>query len=243
MQRLRKICCLLLALAASTPAVAQGADILTEVPNDALGFVLVHNLAAVDAKVGRLATMLQRNLPRPLSFLREVTGIGDGLRADGDFLLVLFPNDGDGPLQFCVWLPVADYDRFIKSLGATSIEGIAAATIAGEDLLVARRGDWALVMDPDQRDRLAQLAAATPAPPPMPAWKPWINSNDVTVVAFAPGLHQILAWLDENADADNKVDDNPFGSLNVERGEHAMVATNANRGSADVLDNVKAEYK
>ena len=100
--------------------------------------------------------------------------------------------------RFCVWLPVADYDRFIKSLGATSIDGIAAATIAGEDLLVARRGDWALVMDPDQRERLAELAAATPAPPPMPAWKPWINSNDVTVVAFAPGLREFFAWLEDD---------------------------------------------
>ncbi len=243
MQRLRNICFVWLILAASAPILARGADILTEVPNDALGFVLVHNFTAVDAKVGRLATTLQRNLPRPLSFLQAVTGISDGLNADGDFLLVLFPEAGDGQLQFCVWLPIADYDRFTKSIGAASIEGIAAATIAGEDLLVARRGDWALVMDPDQRDRLADLAAATPSPPPMPAWKPWINSNDVTVVAFAPGLQQIFAWLDEDGDAGDKVDDNPFGSLNVNRSEQALVATNANRGSADALSSVKGEFQ
>ena len=243
MHHFRKTCRVLFVLAALAPIRVRGADILTEVPNDALGFVLVHDLTAVDAKVGRMAMLLQRNLPRPLSFLREVTGISDGLRADGDFLLVLFPNGGDGQLQFCVWLPVADYDRFIKSLGATSIEGISAATIAGEDLLVARHGDWALVMDPDQHERLAELAAATPAPPPMPAWKPWINSNDVTVVAFAPGLQHILAWLDESDSAGDKVLDNPFGSQNINRGEHALVGTNANRGSADVLESVKAEFR
>ena len=149
----------------------RASDLLDEVPNDALGFVYVHNLSAVDAKVGRLEAALQHSLPRPLAFLQQMAGVSEGLKRDGDFLLVLFPEGGDsgGAWRYCVWVPVADYDKFLNSVHAKSVEGIATATIAGEDLLVARHEDWALVMDPDQRERLTELAAATPAPPPMPA--------------------------------------------------------------------------
>ena len=128
------------------PGICQGADVLNELPDDALGFVLVRNVGVVDGKIGQLAASLQRNLPQPLGFLKDVTGIGDGLDTTGDFLLAFLPGpEGNEPaLRFGVWLPVKDYGRFLKSLKATSIEGVAAVTVAGEDLLVARCGKWAL---------------------------------------------------------------------------------------------------
>ena len=250
MQRPRTFFSLLLATVLLVPAVGRGAEVLDEVPNDALGFVLVHNLTSVDTKVAQLATLLQRALPLPLAFLKDIAGVSEGLNADGDVILALFPDGGGSArqLRFCVWLPVSDYDAFIKSIGATSIEGIAAATIANEDLLVARRGDWALVVDPDQRDRLVQLVDATPSPPAMAGWKPWINSNDVTVVAFAPGVRELVAWLQSSGDGDNKVgadnqsDDDLFGAAD-DNGDDAFVAANANRPSSDMLENVKAEFR
>lgn len=246
---IRSIVCLILLILA--PAVSRGADILAEVPSDALGFVLIHKLTSVDAKIGQLATRLQRNLPRPLAFLKDVTGISDGLNAEGDFLLVLFPeaNGNDQQLRFCVWLPVHDYDRFITSIGAKSIDGIAATTIAGEDLLVARRGDWALLMDPDQRDRITQLAAATPAQPTpqIAAWKDWTNTNDITLVAFATGVQKTLTWIEEDAAANNEPGpveaDDPFGALDANGTRAAIVALNAGRTSPDLFGQVKTEFQ
>lgn len=237
-------CACLLALLTFAPACARGAEILNEVPADSLGFVLVHNLSAVDAKVGQLATLLQRNLPRPLAFLKNVTGISDGLNADGDLMIALFPSpEGDeGRLRFCVWLPVADYDRFLNSIGATSIDGIAVASIAGEDLLIARRGEWALVMDPDQRGHIAELAAATAATSPVAAWRKWINSNDVTFVAFAPGVQELLAWTlaaPEESTTPQPAGDNPFGARNAPANRRAIVAAAAIRTPADILESAK----
>ena len=94
----------------------RAADLIDEVPNDALGFVYAHNLAAVDAKIGQLSATIQHNLPRPLELARQVTGVREGIKTDGDFLVVLFPESGDngGPIRFCVWVPVVDYDRFLS---------------------------------------------------------------------------------------------------------------------------------
>jgi hypothetical protein len=241
-------CVAIVALSISTsPGVLGASDLLDEVPNDALGFVFVHDLSAVDIKVGQLAATLQHNLPRPLAFLQQVAGVSEGLKSDGDFMLVLFPEGGDGggSWRFCVWLPVADYDKFLNSVHAKSVEGIAAATIAGEDLLVARHEGWALVMDPDQRERLSELAAAAPAPPPMPAWKPWMNSNDLTVVGFAPGLREIQNWADEDAAGEersgsNAQADNLFGQANPNRGAGTIPV---NRRTANTLQNAKVEFR
>lgn len=208
---LRAACVALLVL---VPVQVQSASVLSEVPSDALGFAIVHNLSAVDTKVGQLMASLQRSIPRPLAFLKEFAGIADGLNPEGDFLLVLLPStNGDSQeLVYCVWLPVADYDRFLSSVGATSLDGVAAATIAGEDLLVARRGNWALIMDPDQRDRIAQMAAAPAAPPEMPSWSKWIETNDVTTVALQPGLRAIAAMMGEESAAETPPTANPNGS-------------------------------
>jgi hypothetical protein len=224
---------------------SRAADVLTELPSDTLGFVHVRNLSAVDVKVGQLATLLQRNIPRPLEFLKAFAGIAEGLDRDGDLLVAFCPSaSGDGSLVFCVWLPVSDYDRFLASLGATSIDGVAAATIAGEDLLVAHRGEWALVMDPDQRERIAQLAATEASPPKLPTWNTWIEANDVTVVAFPMGVRSLVALAtaaDPNAAGSPTV--NKVTPVDPNAARRAYYSTRRYMTLADILENVKSEFK
>jgi len=223
--------------------VTHAADILDEVPSDSLGFVVVHNLSAVDAKVGQLAALLQRNLPRPLAFLKNLTGVSDGLQTEGDLMIALFRSaeGADDRIRFCVWLPVTDFDRFLDSLGATSIDGVAAATIAGEDLLIARRGAWALIMDPDERSHITQLAAAPVAHSPVAAWRPWVNANDATFVAFNPGVELLLEWTlatpDEGPSPEPAAED-PFGARNAPN-RRAVVVASSMRSPADLLQNAR----
>ena len=113
------------------------------------------------------------------------------------------PRGDKSRLRFGVWLPVSDYAQFAKSIGASSVDGISTVTDCGEDLLVARRGEWALVMDTDQRERMTQLVAASASPPVSPqiaGWKKWIDANDVTVVAYAAGVRELLSWADDSDD-------------------------------------------
>jgi hypothetical protein len=259
MQRIR---ILFVAILLLCPAPCRAADVLNEVPKDLLGFVLIRNLSAFDANVGQLAALLQRNVPRPLSFLKDVTGISDGLNPDGDFVVAFIAADGSGGrAQFCVWLPVTDYDRFIKSVGGTSIDEVAAATIAGEDVLIAHCREWAVIMDPDQRERIMELAAAKPSAPALAdwggwidakgatqpkydAWRKWIDSNDVTVVAFAPGVVTLVDWLQIAEAGPEKQTDpgDPFGARNGPANRRTFAA-NAFRTGPDVLESAKTAVR
>lgn len=229
------------ALIGLLPIFANGADLLAEIPNDAMGFVLVHDPTAVDGKVNQLNSILHRNLPQPLAFLKNAIGISDGVNPQGDFLIVFFPTAGDGRIQFGVWVPVKDYDRFLKSVGASADQTVATAKITGEDLIVARHNEWALIMDPEQRTRLTDLVAGTAAASLPPNWKDWMTTNDVTVVAFAPALQLFGKWLGtENAE---NPDDSPFGSSNLpyERQRVRLVALNG--GANDMLQGAKLQIQ
>jgi hypothetical protein len=157
---------------------------------------VARDIGSNDAKIQRLLTTLQTPLGGPLAFLQAATGISDGLNRRGDLLLAVLPGDAGAELpKFCVWFPVADYERFVASLGSKPASSITAVTVGGVDLLVGKHGDWALVMDPDERERMERMLAAKPTPPRQAAaWKTWIETNDVTCVALSGALHDILTW-------------------------------------------------
>lgn len=166
---------------------------LERLPNDALGFVVVRDLARLDARTESLMKVFNAPFPGPLAFLKLAAGVSDGLDTHGELLVAAIPGER---LKLCVWIPVEDYDRMIASLDGTTQERIAAVTIAGEDVLMAKQGDWALVMDPDQRAVMEALMDATPAPQPrIVAWRPWIETNDVTVVLLPSGIRTAWTWL------------------------------------------------
>jgi hypothetical protein len=179
-------------LAATRPTT--GADVLQNVPRDALGFVVIRNLSASDQKVQRLISNLQTEAIGPLAFLRLTAGIGAGLDTAGDFLLAVLPSkNGAEKPEFCVWLPVSDYDRLLSSLSGRPAPGIMTISIAGEDLLIARDEDWALIMDPDQNARMEQVLADKASAPELIAnWRAWSATNDISVVALTGGVRAIL---------------------------------------------------
>jgi hypothetical protein len=174
---------------------ARGADVLQKLPEDALGFVVVRNAGSTDDRVQKLGEALRLYGAGPLSFLRDATGIDDGLDDQGDFLVAALPGrDSNGRLELCVWLPVSDYNRLLASLGGQSVQGIGVVTVAGEDLLFAQHDKWALVMDPDQRDRMERILAGSADPPSaVSIWDKWVDECDVAAVAFDSGVKEIYA--------------------------------------------------
>lgn len=243
MQSLSTLRCAVLAFTALVSTAAQAEELLTQIPPDAMGYVYVHNLQMVDAKVRKLASTVQYAIPRPLLLLQSVTGIGAGLKVDSDAMLVLLGDgSGSGPIQFCLWLPVSNYDELLGSLHANSMGDIAAATIVGEDVLVARRSDWALIMDPDQRDRLKELTTATPTPTPAaaPLWKDWVETNDITAVAFAPGVHQLIGLIDDGDES--RDDDSPFSAVDADN-RASLAAVTPPRAATGALSMLQNELR
>ena len=238
-----------LALLALLPTATRAADVLQNVPHDALGFVVLKNLTATDTKFDRLLKTLNVDYPSPLVFLKAVTGIDEGLDPQGDFLLAVLPPNGtpNAPPQYCVWLPVADYDRMLNSLEALPSDEIAAVRVAEEDLLIAHHGDWALVMDPDQRDRMVRLLKE-PANPPaaVASWKSWIDENDVAAVLLHDGIQQILQWSGKPPKAPGKpaaeesVDD-IFGQTEEAAADNPFAATDGQLPPNPLYDPIRLE--
>ncbi len=224
------------------------ADVLQHVPHDALGFVVIKNLAATDTKVDRLLKTLNSPYPSPLVFLKAVTGIDEGVNAQGEFMLAVLPGagDDDSAPQFAVWLPISDFDSMLKSLDATPGDAISAIRVADEDLLIARLGDWALIMDPDQRGRMEKMLSDKPTPPAtIAAWKDWIDDNDVAAVVLPGGVSATLRWaakapagFPENPAADVESADDLFGA--AEEVDDPFVAANAVPASGGIYEPVHA---
>lgn len=184
------IVCLLLSAAA-----ACAAEVLDQVPHDALGFVVVRNLSQTDARVGQALGAAGSRLPGPLALLKSTTNFDAGVDLRRDMLVVLLPSADDSQqYHLAVWLPVDDYEALVRSLDGDPARRIAAVTIAGEDLLVVAHGEWAVVMDPDERGRLEQLRNESSAPPPQLAeWSAWIDANDAAVVVLPAGMRALWA--------------------------------------------------
>ena len=145
-------------------------------------------------------------------------------------------------MQFCIWLPITDYKTFLNSIHATSIDGVAATTIGGEDLLVANHGNWVLIMDPDQRDRITKLAAGATSPAPLRPWMDWINANDVSIVVLESGVHSVLNRMFDDeldqAELNEPADDGfPQRSRNAARSAPSRPI----RSPADLFENGKTE--
>ncbi len=185
-------CALLLVVA--TPAAAM--NVLRQVPRDALGLAVIRNLAEADAKTGKLLEFLGVRSAGPLALINSIAALDAGLDQRRDLLVVLLPpEDNARKIQLAVWLPVKNYDALVRSLDGDPDRRIAAVTVAGEDLLVVRQADWAVLMDPDQRDRLEALQsdASTEIPQQLDEWAEWINANDATLIALPAGVRALWA--------------------------------------------------
>lgn len=175
-------------LAASSRARCD--EVLQQVPRDALGLIVVHNLSEADSKAGKTLGALGSRLPGPLALLKSIAGIQAGLDERRDLMIVLLPPEQESArLSLALWLPVEDYDALVHSLDGDPGRRIAAVTLAGEDLLVVQQDKWAVVMDPDQRDRLEMLRETKSAPPQqVHDWYKWIDANDAAVVVLPSGM-------------------------------------------------------
>ncbi|MEX2317220.1 MAG: hypothetical protein WD669_08715 [Pirellulales bacterium] len=174
-----------LLLSVAIAAGGRAADVLDNVPPDALGLLVVRDLQAVDAKI-RESKLVPASLNGPLALLQLVLGPNNGIDPRGDYLLAVLSSDESlekSPL--CVWLPIGDYDRFARALGGDPRQRITVITVMGEDVLCAQHGKWALVMDADQRQRMDHMLAGESTPPrQIAAWREWLKGNAVAAVVL-----------------------------------------------------------
>lgn len=170
---------------------AHGEGIFDHVPADALGVVVVRNLAAADAKIQTLeqvfAGVTDAPLPAPLALFKAATGFGEGLDENGDALLALLVGDDErGDPKPMLLIPVSDYARFAAAIGADDSGEVARVRIAQQEVLAARRGDHALFMNVEHRPTMEAMLAAPPtkALPVFDELAGWLQHADVAGVVL-----------------------------------------------------------
>ncbi|RIK81447.1 MAG: hypothetical protein DCC67_08240 [Planctomycetota bacterium] len=189
----------------SAYAVAVAEPILNHLPHDAIGFVAVRNLASTNRKIEQVERVFQhlapQPLPAPLPTLKAATGLGPGLNEEGDALLAILPgSDGarSEPIPLLL-IAVADYAAFADTISADASGEICRVTIAGQEVLAAKRGGYAALMNVDNRDRFESLLAAEAAPlRELASLDEWLARVDAAAVVTPAGVDMLAAMARED---------------------------------------------
>lgn len=201
----------------------QAENVLDYLPEDALGFVLVHNLEEADKKCDQLVRIFELSLPAPLTFAKRLTGLGEGLDLKGDLLVSLIPgSDASSSPEPLVLLPVADYEKFAVSVHGDPSGEVCRVVIAGEDVLVARHGPYAMIMNVDNRETLTLLIGLeADSVDRLEPWTAWLDDNVATVAVMPPGVKKLLKLSHQGLAAqrqsfDEEFDDPEFSEVLME---------------------------
>jgi hypothetical protein len=185
---------------------ARAQDLLDLVPHDALAFVVVRDIASVRTQISRFA---DPNAPNPLidlfpeSLINAAIGNNPGLNARGDLLFVLHASDRpltESPLS--VWLPVRDYAAFVRGLRGNADDRITVITVQRQDMLCAKQGAWALIMDATDRERMeATLGGPPKVPARVAAWRELFTANPISagILQTDASRRTLRGWYTETA--------------------------------------------
>jgi hypothetical protein len=178
--------------------------VLNAIPQDALGFAIIHNLDEAGSSVEGLAKLVQAPLPDILNWVKERTGVREGLDEQGDAALVL--TNIDGQFKLVVLLPVDSFDDFFESLNSVETDGIVEVQIAGAPTVVARQGDYAALASVRDRDELERFLASTTNMANDEQLAPWLDANKASIVVTRRGIEQLLPKLIKGIrDIQNKI--------------------------------------
>ena len=151
---------------------AEADEILDYLPEDALGFVVVRDLGVASERIQKVAMSARLALPGPLGSLKFATGIAAGLDEQGDLLVALIPGSRPAePPEPMVLLPIANYDDFAASVKADPSGKVSSVTIADEEVLVAKQGPFAMLMNTEDRESLELITSLESSP--VEVLSPW----------------------------------------------------------------------
>lgn len=192
LQRGFSVVCLLLVAAGS---LAQARDsVLSAIPSDALGFVVVHNLAGSSQSIGGITKLVKAPAPDLLSLAKRMTGLQKGLDEQGDLAVVLTGLD---PMpKHVILVPVASPTDFFAALQVDEpATGVVEVKLAGRPMLAGQREGYVALARPADRDALEKyLASKTNLANDAPLTA-WVNENKVSVVVTSSGIKQLVPTL------------------------------------------------
>jgi hypothetical protein len=196
--RLLTVLCLLLA---SAGQLAQGRDdVLSAIPDDVVGFAVIHNIGEASRNIGELAKIAQAPAPNLLILAKGFTGLQKGLDEQGDLALILTSIDPK-PIHV-ILVPVANVADFFAALNVKEPEtGVVEAQIAGAPSVVGCKGSYAAIASVKDRESLEKFLTSTTNLTTDASLAAWVGENRVSVVITSRGVKQSLPKLTDGVRA------------------------------------------
>jgi len=151
---------------------------LEVIPEGALGFAVINDLADTNQRLATVSQKMQLPLPDVLTMAKGFVGVEDGLDENGGMAIAL----ASGPegrewaeSVFFAVVPVTDYQAFIAPLQPDDADApITGVTIAGMEMTAGRKGNYAVLAFGEQKEALATILAAekniTAGVAPLSSW-------------------------------------------------------------------------
>ena len=168
--------------------------VLDAIPPDIVGFAVVHNLTDASRSIDDVVKLVQAPAPDLLSLAKRMHGIEKGLDEQGDLAVVLV-SIGAAP-KVVILVPVSNAADFYGALNVKEpATGVEEVQLAGSPALVGRKGDFAALASPTDRDVLEKfLASSTNLATDTPL-KTWLDANKASIVVTTSGVKQLVARL------------------------------------------------
>ena len=180
-----------IALPQNSPDVNAADEVLKVVPQDAWMFAAIRNIDEANTKLAKAAKQMKLPVPGdPLATFKMMTGVTEGLNEQGTAIVVSM-----GQRTPIILLPVSDYKKFIGQLKPEDASAkIANVTFARRTSLVANKGNYAVLADPNAQKQLEDfLASDVSIEQSVAALPEWTEKLDAYVVFAKPGIDRGLS--------------------------------------------------
>jgi hypothetical protein len=177
-------------------ACAAGTDLVKLIPEDALGFVVINNLAEADAKLQQTAKRLQVPMAGAQGAIKALAGIEKGFDQKGAVGLAGVPGGDDAPLPTPVlYVPVTDYAAFVGQLGADDpAEPIVEVDFFNKPVAIGHKANYAVIVPTEHQAVLKQvLGPVDSIAPAVKDLKDYLAKQDAAAVITSGGVKFITA--------------------------------------------------
>ena len=169
-------------------------SVVTSIPTDALGFAVVHNLAAFNRDINDLAKLVQAPPVDLLSLAKNSSGIQKGVDDQGDCALVLMGIDPSP--KIVVLVPVTNFADFCTGLNVNDPgQGIVEVQPNGTAMLLGHKGGFAVLTNPSDRDALEAFLGNRTNLASDASLASWLDTNKASLVITSRGIAQAVPKL------------------------------------------------
>ena len=173
------------------PSVDAADDVVQQIPDNALAYVVVKNLREANSEVNQTAQRMQLPAPNLLEMAKTRLGAVKGVVETGDLALVLMGREAGGPFPV-VFVRTDNYDELLGQLKPENQDGpVSQVTVANESFLIAKKGGYAVLTSPANRDGLKQVVESATSVKVNDGTREFTQHADVYAVATNAGVKML----------------------------------------------------